>query len=135
MHSVATPLADDSLPALLAFYGPMFAAWGIAGFWQGRKTALSAESSAAGAAISFGTFTSYDSLVLVRVNVFLDQLRGRDDWQSLISRFPTSGFERLPVVHQRLVRCRCAVQDRGCLCDWQRNRVGRRLPGDLAVTS
>ena len=31
----ATPLADDSLPALLAFYGPMFLAWGCD--WQRNR--------------------------------------------------------------------------------------------------
>ena len=40
-------------------------------------------------------FCIYDLLVLLRVNLFLDELTGRADWQNLITHFKASGYESL----------------------------------------
>jgi hypothetical protein len=48
-----------------------------------------------GLCVAFATFCVFDALVLLRVNLFLGELTGRDDWQSMLRRFHTSSFESL----------------------------------------
>ena len=38
ISAYVAPLADDSLTAIAAFYGPMFLAWGLAGFAAARNS-------------------------------------------------------------------------------------------------
>jgi hypothetical protein len=40
-------------------------------------------------------FSIYSLLVLLRVELFLDDLTGRADWQQMVVRFRESGFENL----------------------------------------
>ena len=89
------PLAEDSPVALLTFYGPMFAIWGLAGFGATRRTGRLRDAVKAGAAVAFVTFVVYTLAVIVRVNLFLVALSQRSDWQNLIARFQASGFESL----------------------------------------
>src|SRR5918997_1453627 len=89
----ADPLAEDTAAALLTFYGPMFAAWALTGFAAARRTGRLADGVRAGALVAFVTFVVFDLAVLVRVNLFLDLLRDRADWQNLVRRYPASGFE------------------------------------------
>jgi hypothetical protein len=42
------------------------------------------------------TFAVFYLANLVRVNLFLEALRGRDDWQNMVGRFGSSGFRTLP---------------------------------------
>jgi hypothetical protein len=87
------PLSDDSVFALLGFYGPMFVSWGVVGFISRRRAASLARATMAGATVALISFAAYYCTILVRVNVFLDVLRGREDWQMMVSTFPSSGFE------------------------------------------
>lgn len=91
----ASPLSDDSAAALLRFYGPMFTIWTLAGFVAARRTGEMRHGASTGALVAFATFVVLDVLVIVRVNVFLDLLRNRADWQNLMARFSTSGFDSL----------------------------------------
>ena len=91
------PLAEDTLTALLAFYGPMFAAWAATSFFVTRRTGRLWDGIKTGAVVAFATFCVLDLLVVVRANVFLNQLSGRSDWQDLMRRFQASGFENLRV--------------------------------------
>ena len=45
------PLADDTVGVLLAFYGPMFAAWAATSFFVARRTGLIWEGIKAGAVL------------------------------------------------------------------------------------
>ena len=87
------PLADDGPAALLMFYSPMFAAWGIAGFVAARRSGGFVDAMRMGATVAFVTFTVFWLFNLFRVNLFLDVVRARDDWQSLLDRYRASGFE------------------------------------------
>jgi hypothetical protein len=87
------PLAEDTPKALLEFYGPMFAIWGIAGFMATRRTGRIWDGLKTGTTVAFITFVVFDVAVFVRVNLFLDALSHRSDWQYLVSKFKTSGFE------------------------------------------
>jgi hypothetical protein len=89
------PLADDTPGALLAFYGPMFSLWAITSFVASRTTGQWWAGIKAGVAVAFATFLVYDLLVILRVNLFLNELTGRSDWQGLLVRFRASGFDSL----------------------------------------
>jgi hypothetical protein len=91
------PLAEDTIPVLLAFYGPMFATWGLAGFRASRRTGRFLDGVTVGAAVALVTFVVYTLVVIVRVNLFLDTMTRRPDWQNLMQRFQASGFESLRV--------------------------------------
>ena len=86
------PLAEDTSAALLTFYGPMFAVWALAGVAVGRRTGRLSEAAKAGALVALATFTVFSVLVLVRVNVFLESLLRRTDWQGLLRRYQESDF-------------------------------------------
>ena len=89
------PLAEDTPIALLAFYGPMFACWGLAGFAASRRTGRVLDGVKVGATLALVTFFVYVLTQFVRVNVFLNTLTQRSDWQNLVARFQSSGYESL----------------------------------------
>lgn len=89
------PLAEDTPIALLVFYGPMFACWGLAGFAASRRTGRLLDGVKVGATVAFVTFLVYVLTQFVRVNLFLDTLTQRSDWQNLVARFHNSGYESL----------------------------------------
>jgi hypothetical protein len=95
LYSWLFPLADDTPTALLAFYGPMFAVWAAVAFVATRRTGRVLTGVAAGAVVAFATFCIYDLLVVVRVNLFLNELTGRSDWRYIVEQFKTSGYESL----------------------------------------
>jgi hypothetical protein len=84
------PLADDTPGALLRFYGPLFFIWALASFRTARRTGRLLSGVATGLTIAFATFCAFDLLILVRVNLFLDELTGRADWQNMKMRFRAS---------------------------------------------
>ena len=91
------PLAEDSPIALLGFYGPMFAIWGLAGFGASRRTGRLLDAVKVEATVAFGTFVIFAFVRIVGVNLFLDTTSQRSDWQNLLVRFQASGFESLRV--------------------------------------
>jgi hypothetical protein len=91
------PLAEDAPALLLMFYGPMFAAWGIAGFLAARGSGRFVDAVKKGATVAFVSFTVFWLLNLFRVNLFLDVVRARGDWQNLLVRYRASGFAHFRV--------------------------------------
>ncbi len=89
------PLAEDDPSALLKFYGPMFALWGLAGFRAARRTGRVLDAVKVAAIVAFATFVVYDFAVIVRVNLFLDTISQRSDWRNLIAGFQASGSKSL----------------------------------------
>jgi hypothetical protein len=85
------PVQDDSPQALLLFYGPMFMSWGIAAFVVAGHTGRVSSGVIGGVIIAFATSVIFVALNLVRVNLFLDQLVDRVDWQNMMMRFRASG--------------------------------------------
>ena len=86
------PLADDTIAALLLFYGPMFAAWGVAGFVFARRSGRVLDAITAGATIALVSFIVFALANLIRVNLFLDSILNRADWENMRMRFQGSGF-------------------------------------------
>jgi hypothetical protein len=77
LYSWLYPFADDTPLALLAFYGPMFSVWAAAAFAATRRTGKVSTGLTTGAVVAFATFCAHDLLVVVRVNLFLDELTRR----------------------------------------------------------
>jgi hypothetical protein len=89
------PLSDDSVPALLRFYGPMFLSWGLVAFRSARRSGRLSTGVTSGLVVAFGTFSVFYCMNLIRVNLFLDDLTGRADWQNMVQRFRASGYDSL----------------------------------------
>jgi hypothetical protein len=89
------PLADDTLSAVLAFYGPMFLTWVVAGFAAGRRSGRAADGGLTGAVVALATFTVLTAIVIGRMNLSLEATSARPDWRNLMSRYPSSGFSSL----------------------------------------
>jgi hypothetical protein len=85
------PVQDESPRALLLFYGPMFASWGVAAFVTAERAGRALSGVLGGMVIACATSVIFVVLNLVRVNLFLDQLANRADWQNMMSRFRASG--------------------------------------------
>jgi hypothetical protein len=88
-------LSDDSVPALLIFYGPMFLSWAFVAFRSARRSGRLATGVASGVVVAFGTFCVFCVLNLLRVNLFLAELTARADWQRMMQIFRASEFESL----------------------------------------
>src|SRR5947208_12178198 len=71
------PLDDDSPGALLHFYGPMFFVWALVSFRAARRNGRLLSAVITGIIVAFATFCIYDVLVLLRVNLFLNDLTSR----------------------------------------------------------
>ena len=89
------PLADDTPGALLLFYGPMFALWAFAAFRATRRSGRFLSGVTTGMLVAFATFVVFDVLVILRVNLFLNEITGRADWRNMMWRFQASGFDNL----------------------------------------
>jgi hypothetical protein len=89
------PLSDDSIPALLRFYGPMFSSWAFVSFRSVRRSGRVWTGVTTGFVVAFGTFCIFYLLNLLRVNLFLADLTGRADWQNMMQRFRASEFDSL----------------------------------------
>ena len=95
LHSFLRPLADDTIPALLMFYGPMFTIWGGVGFLAARKTGRIVDGLTTAVIVAIVTGIVFDVMMLLRVNIFLHALTERRDWQNLMAEFRASGADNL----------------------------------------
>jgi hypothetical protein len=89
------PLEDDSIGALLRFYGPMFLIWAYASFRATRRGQSVWSGVATGLLVAFATFCVFNVLNLIRVNVFLEELTGRAEWRSMMAPSGPSQFENV----------------------------------------
>jgi hypothetical protein len=89
------PLADDTPAALLRFYGPMFFVWALVSFQAARRSGQASTGVITGVIVSFATFVAFDLFILLRVNLFLNELTGRADWQNMMLRFRASHVDSL----------------------------------------
>jgi hypothetical protein len=89
------PLAEDTPAALLQFYGPMWTVWALASFGASRRTGRLWSGIISGLTVAFATFVTYDLLILVRVNLFLQELTERADWQNMMMRYLAGDIDSL----------------------------------------
>ena len=71
----------------------MFFLWAFASFRAERRNRQWLSGVTTGLVVAFATFCMFDVLNLVRVNLFLYDLTGRADWQSMMARFRASEFD------------------------------------------
>jgi hypothetical protein len=89
------PLADDDALTMLAWLVVVVAMWSAAVVILTRGTWRLAHAVMVGAVLGAATMLVFDAAAIVRVNVFLDAIRHRDDWQHLVARYQQSGFRSL----------------------------------------
>jgi hypothetical protein len=95
VYTGRAPFAEDTLVALVSFYGPMFTMWSVAGFVAFRRTGKLTDAIKVGATVGLVTFVVFDVAVLVRANLFLEAISQRSDWRGLLENYQVSGFESL----------------------------------------
>jgi hypothetical protein len=73
----------------------MFVSWAFVSFRSARRSGRLWTGVTTGFVVAFGTFCIFYVLNLLRVNLFLAELTGRADWQSMMQRFRASEFASL----------------------------------------
>jgi hypothetical protein len=95
---IATPMlaqAEDTPTSVLMSYSPMFLIWGAAGFVACLRSGRLIQAVKVSFTAALVTFLIFDILNLARVNLFLEMLQRRSDWQNLVSRYHASGLASL----------------------------------------
>ena len=95
VNTVISPLSEDTALNVGAMFGVVFLLLSIPGVAVRRRGGRVIESVRAGAIAGAITFALFLFFGIVRVNLFLDVIRNRSDWQGLISNFQQSGFQSL----------------------------------------
>ncbi len=89
------PLADDEAGMILLAFGSMMVVWtgaSAAIAWPSRRLG---HGIAAGMLVGSATLLVLHVAAIARVVMFVDTIRGRDDWQNLLVRYHASGFATL----------------------------------------
>jgi hypothetical protein len=89
------PLADDDGLGMFMWLIAVLAAWTLAAVgatWRARRMT---DAVTAGAVLGIATIVVFHAASIVRVNMFLDLIQHRDDWQNLVARYHHSGFVTL----------------------------------------
>jgi hypothetical protein len=93
--TIVSPLADDTPATTGTMFGAVLLGLAVPGFAARRRGGCFADALRAGAvagAIAFGLFHLFG---ILRVNLFLDVIRERSDWQNLVADYARSGFTSL----------------------------------------
>ena len=86
------PLADDDGGAMLLWALAVSGAWSVAACATTWRTRRFVDAVKAGLLLGTMTIFAFHVASIVRVNMFLDLIRDRGDWQNLVARF----HERIP---------------------------------------
>ena len=89
------PVAEDTPFAVGAMFGLVFLALAVPGFAARSRGGHFADALEAGATAGAITFALFLLLGILRVNLFLDTIRGRSDWQNLLADYARSDFQSL----------------------------------------
>jgi hypothetical protein len=95
VNTAIEPLADDDAVSMCGGLVVILLLWTLASVTAGLPARSFKQSMIAGALAGVGTMFVFDITSILRVNLFLDQIRYRDDWINLIDRFEASGFQSL----------------------------------------
>jgi hypothetical protein len=97
IETVRHPLADDEGGAMLTYVALVWLVWSAVGFAAARRTRRLADGVKAGLLVGVAMMAVFDLAAILRVNLFLDLIRYREDWQNLVGRFGRSDFHSLRV--------------------------------------
>ena len=95
VSTMAAPLADDTAVGVGAMFSLVFLALTVPGFAARRRKGRFADALEAGAVAGAVTFALFLLFGILRVNLFLDTIRNRSDWQNLVDDFARSDFQSL----------------------------------------
>ena len=89
------PLADDTPAAMAVWLVGFLSAWTLIAFGAARRTRRFRDGVMAGVLVGTATMAVFHLAAIARVNLFLEQIRYRNDWQNLVARFDASEFRSL----------------------------------------
>ena len=79
------PVSDDTVGALLRFYGPMFGVWALIACDAARRDGRVSSGLVIGIVVAVATFFVFGLMNLLRVNLFLNESTARGDWQRMMA--------------------------------------------------
>lgn len=97
ISTAIAPLADDTPLRGGMIFGAVLIVWGLTGFSAQRRTGRFVESAKAGATVGAISIGLFHIAAILRLNLFLDSVSRRSDWQGLLGSFRQSSFESLRV--------------------------------------
>ena len=95
VNTALAPLAEDTGFAVAAMFGLVFLALAVPGFAVRRRGGHLVDALEAGATAGAITFALFLLFGILRVNLFLDTIRSRSDWQNLVTDYARSDFQSL----------------------------------------
>ncbi|HEX7794485.1 MAG TPA: hypothetical protein VF456_09055 [Vicinamibacterales bacterium] len=95
VNTARTPLADDDAGGMLFGASVIVLLWTSISVATSFPTCRFRDAVVAGMLAGLATMAVFDVTSILRVNVFLDQIRYRDDWVNLIARFDASNASSL----------------------------------------
>jgi len=95
VDTAVAPLAEDTPLAVGSMFAGLLVLFAVPGFTARRRGGRARDSMQAGAIAGALAMALFCLLGIVRVNVFLDVIRDRSDWEGLIADFAGSGFGSL----------------------------------------
>ena len=95
VNTALAPLAEDTGFAVAAMFGFVFLALAVPGFAVRRRGGHLVDALEAGATAGAVTFALFLLFGILRVNLFLDTIRSRSDWQNLVADYARSDFQSL----------------------------------------
>jgi hypothetical protein len=95
LNTAIAPLADDTGFAVGAMFGLALLALAVPGFAARRRGGRFTDALEAGATAGAIAFALFLLLGILRVNLFLDTIRDRSDWQKLVTDYARSDFQTL----------------------------------------
>jgi hypothetical protein len=89
------PLADDDAGTMRAWLATLLALWSAAAVAFTWRTRRVVDAVKVGTIVGVATIVMFHAASIVRVNLFLDIIRHREDWQNVVARYNQSGFRSL----------------------------------------
>lgn len=89
------PLADDDPRSMIGMLAAVLMLWTFASVAAGLPSRRFKQSVVAGVLAGIATMAVFDVTSILRVNVFLNEIRHREDWINLVARFEASGVQSL----------------------------------------
>jgi hypothetical protein len=89
------PLADDDARGMMVMASVILLLWTSISVATSFPTRRFRDAVVAGMLAGLATMAVFDATSILRVNVFLDQIRYRDDWVNLVARFDASNAPNL----------------------------------------
>jgi hypothetical protein len=97
VDTAAEPLAEDTPGVMIGIVGTILVSWTLASMAAALPSRRFTHALVAGIIAGVATMAVIDLTSILRVNLFLDEIRHRDDWVNLMARFEASGVQSLRV--------------------------------------